>query len=234
MDLQRLRLHIMAGFLEPAHPSGIDKIIPNLGMVALPDQARLSAAFNGGFKALHGHYGMMVDATTLLPPIPEIATVAVYRDGRVQMGAWGRDLSPSPDMIAFRQNCPLLIDAGRINPALGTDARKAWGFTNNSDVTWRTGLGITQDRRFLIYAVGNGTTAQFLAQALLNAGAYMAMQLDINEYYAHFVTYSNTNSGGSGQGGNLVAQPLLDKMTHVADLFLVPYARDFFYLTWTG
>ena len=231
IDLSGLRLHIMAGFIEPAHPSGIDKVIPNLGMVSPQDQDKLVAAFNGGFKALHGHYGMMVDGITFLQPVDNIATVAVYQDGSVQMGAWGRDLLSSPDIVAFRQNCPPLIDAGQINPALSTDVRKSWGFTNNSDITWRTGLGITQDRRYLIYAVGNGTTAQFLAEALQKAGAYMAMQLDINQYYAHFVTYSNTNNPPSSLGDPLTAEPLLDEMIDIRKLFLVPYPRDFFYLT---
>jgi hypothetical protein len=231
IDLSGLRLHIMAGFLEPAHPSGIDRLIPDLGMVAPQDQAKLAAAFNGGFKALHGHYGMMVDGITLLPPVDDLATVAVYQDGSVRMGAWGHDLFSSSEMVAFRQNCPPLIDAGEINVALSTDARRSWGFTNNSDVTWRTGLGITQDRRYLIYAVGNGTTAKFLAEALQRAGAYMAMQLDINQYYAHFVTYSSTNNLPLTPGGPMIAQPLLDKMIDIRKLFLVPYPRDFFYLT---
>ncbi len=231
IDLSKLRLHIMAGFIEPAHPSGIDKIIPSLGMVSPEDLAKLTAAFNGGFKAVHGHYGMMVNGTILIQPIDEMATVAVYRDGSVQMGAWGRDLFSSPDMVSFRQNCPPLIDAGRINPAVSTGARKSWGFTNNSDITWRTGLGITQDRRYLIYAVGNGTSVQFLAEALQKAGAYMAMQLDINQYYAHFVTYSNKNDLAPSLGDQLIAEPLLDQMIDIRKLFLVPYPRDFFYLT---
>jgi hypothetical protein len=231
MDLAGLQLHLMAGFIEPAHPSGIDKVIPDLGMVAPQDQGKLVAAFNGGFKAVHGHYGMMVDATTLLQPVDGMATVAVYKDGSVQMGAWGVDIFPSPDMVAFRQNCPPLIDAGQINPALSTDARKSWGFTNNADVAWRTGLGITQDRRYLIYAVGNGTTAQFLAEAMQKAGAYMGMQLDINQYYAHFVTYSNANNPSSSPGSQLIAEPLLDKMIDIRKLYLVPNPRDFLYLT---
>lgn len=231
ISLSALKLHIMAGFLEPAHPSGIGNLIPDLGMVPPQDLSKLAAAFNGGFKALHGHYGMMVSGITLLPPVDGLETVAVYQDGSVRLGTWGTDLFASPDMVAFRQNCPPLLDAGRINPALSTDARKSWGFTNNSDVTWRTGLGITQDRRFLLYAVGNGTTAQFLAEALLRAGAYAAMQLDINQYYAHFVTYSSMESPPNSAGGQLTAQPLLDKMIDVHSLFLVPYPRDFFYLT---
>ena len=225
MDLTRLSLHVMPGIIEPAHPAGIDQVIQSLGMVPPSDWARLAVAFNGGFKAVHGRYGMMDNRLTLLPPIDGVATVAIYRDGSVKMGAWNKDIFPSPDMVAFRQNCPPLIDAGQINPALGTDASRAWGFSHNTDITWRTGLGLTQDGRTLIYAVGNGTNARFLAQALQEAGAYWAMQLDINQYYAQFDTYSQA---GAGQ---LVTQRLLDQMTDNPKLFLTPSVRDFFYVT---
>ncbi len=224
MDLTRLGLHMMPGIIEPAHPSGIEQRIPSLGMVPIADQAQLAAAFNGGFKAIHGHYGMMDNGLTLLPPVDGIATVAIYRDGTVKMGVWNKDLFPTPDMVAFRQNCPPLIDAGQVNPALNVDAARAWGFSHNTDITWRTGLGLTQDGRTLIYAVGNGTNAKFLAQAMQEAGAYWAMQLDINEYYAQFDTYSLVN-------GQLVNQRLLDQMTNTPGMYLTPDPRDFFYVT---
>jgi hypothetical protein len=56
MDLSKLQLNMMPGFIEPSHPSGITKAIPNLGMIPLSDQSILTAAFNGGFKGIHGHY----------------------------------------------------------------------------------------------------------------------------------------------------------------------------------
>ncbi len=224
MDLSRLRLHIMVGFIEPAHPSHIGNLIPNLGSISPQDESALVAAFNGGFKAVHGHYGMMVNGVTLLGPVQDMATVAVYQDGSVRLGSWGGSLAPSADMLAFRQNCPLLVEDGLLNPALSTNARKAWGITNNTDVTWRTGLGLSEDERYLIYAVGNGTTVQFLAEALQKAGAANAMQLDINQYYAHFVTYSQ----GSGHPQ---AERLLEQMIDERQLYLTPSPRDFFYLT---
>ena len=230
MDLTQLQLHLMAGFIEPAHPSGISQRIPDLGMVPAVDQRRLIAAFNGGFKAVHGHFGMMLDGLTLLSPIDGMGTIAIYDGGSVGMGVWGSGIKATSDMIAFRQNCPPLIQNGQLNPALATNAARAWGITNNTDVTWRTGLGLTQDGRYLIYAVGNGTDARFLGMALQEAGAYNAMQLDINQYYAHFVTYGSVvNTTGSGD--RLQAQRLLDQMTDVSNLYLTPYARDFFYLT---
>jgi hypothetical protein len=231
VDLSELQLHMMPGTVEPSHPSQIGQTIPDLGMVSREDQTHLMAAFDGGFKGIHGHFGMMVNGISLLPPIPDLATVALYQDGHVQIGVWGKDILPSSDMIAFRQNCPPLIDAGQINPDLSLDNRDAWGYTNNSDITWRTGLGITQDGRYLIYAVGNGTTAQTFSQAFHDAGAYSAMQLDINQFYAHFNTYQPVNNPAASQGFQLTGQRLLDEMINNPHLYLTPNTRDFFYLT---
>ncbi len=226
IDLSKLQLHMMPGYLEPSHPSGISQVIPGLGSVPPQDQSNLIAAFNGGFKGIHGHYGMMVNGVTLLPPIPNIATVAIYRDGHVQIGGWGKGILPSADIVAFRQNCPPLVEDGQLNPDLSLNNHLAWGYTGNTDITWRTGLGITQDGRYLIYAVGNGTSAETLAKSLLTAGAYNAMQLDINEYYAHFYTYQSAS-----QGSQMNEEQLLTQMTHSPHLYLTSSPRDFFYLT---
>jgi hypothetical protein len=231
INLTRLQLHIMPGSIEPAHPSHISQFIPDPGMIPSAYQNQLVAAFNGGFKSIHGHYGMMVNGLTLLSPIPNLATVAVYKDGHVAIGTWGKDMVLSPDMLAYRQNCPPLIDAGVINPSLSLDNRTPWGFTDNSDITWRTGLGITQDGRTLIYAVGNGTSAASLAQALSEAGAYAAMQLDINQYYARFYTYAPVSNPPDAQGFFTEGRRLLDQMINNPHLYLTPNPRDFFYLT---
>jgi hypothetical protein len=230
MDLSKLQLHMMTGTMDPANLSKIAVNIPNVGMVPPVDQNALIATFNGGFKGEHGNFGMMGNGITLLPPLPNLATVAVYKDGHVSLGVWGKDINPSSDMVSFRQNCPPLVENGQVNPALGMDNRNAWGYSGNSDITWRTGLGISQDGRYLIYAVGNGTSAQTLASSLQAAGAYNAMQLDINEYYAHFYTYQPTTPAAS-QGFKLVGSSLLDQMTNNPYIYLTPSPRDFFYLT---
>jgi len=230
MDLSRLQLHMMPGNLEPSHAPQILSAFPSLGTIPLSDQEKLVAAFNGGFKTINGHYGMMVNGVTLVPARPNMGTVAVYSDGHVQIGAWGKDIVPSADIVAYRQNCPALIDGGQLNPDLSYNNRNEWGYTGNTDITWRTGVGITQDGRYLIYAVGNGTSAMTMAQVLQSAGAYAAVQLDINQYYAHFETYQPAGSSNS-QGVRLVADRLLDKMVNDTSIYLTPHARDFFYLT---
>ena len=194
----------------------------------MADRTNLIAAFNGGFKAVNGSYGMMVDGVTLLPPQPGIATLAIYRDGHVNIGAWDGGISPSSDMVAYRQNCPLIVENGQLNQMVNVVNYVMWGNTiGNQDITWRTGLGITQDSRYLIYAVGNGTSVATLAQALLQAGAYNAMQLDINQHYSHFATYQPTGIPGRP----LIPVQLLDQMEKDDNLYLTPHSRDFFYLT---
>ncbi len=230
MDLSKLQLHMEPGYQEPSHSIPVVQAFPNLGTIPTSDQQTLIAAFNGGFKTVNGHYGMMVNGVTLLPARPNMGTVGIYRDGHVQIGMWGKDILPSADLIAYRQNCPPLIEAGALNPDLQYDNRNEWGYTGNTDITWRTGLGITHDGRYLIYAVGNGTSAMTLAQVLQQAGAYSAIQLDINQYYAHFDTYQPVNSS-TAQGPQLVAQRLLDKMINQLHIYVTPNARDFFYLT---
>ncbi len=228
MDLSQLQLNMMPGTKEPLPLTFMPRPIPNQGMVPPSQWNVLVAAFNGGFKAIHGHYGMMVDNMTLQAPTDRMATVAIYKDGTVRIGAWGTDIAPSPDIIAYRQNCPPLIENGQLTSYVYNSSRQLWGLTLTADATWRTGLGITQDGRYLLYAVGNGTTATSLAKALQAGGAYWAMQLDINSGYQHFMTYQTSSPGA---GLSLTAQPLLSQMTNDPSMYLTPNQRDFFYMT---
>ena len=122
------------------------------------------------------------------------------------------------------------MDAGQINSHVDDENRKEWGYTvKNLDTTWRSGLGITQDGQYLIYAAGNSLTVRSLAQALQQAGAYYAMQTDINGFYTRFVTYQPADSPKAPYP--LVADKLLKEMSGDPALFMHPYDRDFFYVT---
>jgi hypothetical protein len=231
IDLSRTRLHLVAGTLEPIAAPGTPRF-PRPGVIPADVQAdgSLLAAFNGGFKAVNGHYGMMVAGETILPPIDNLATLALYQDGSLRIGAWGRDIMPSPDLMAYRQNCPLLVDAGQVNLAVDDGSRVEWGSTvHNLDTTWRSGLGISRDGQFLIYAAGSSLTVQSLADALQTAGAYYAMQLDINSVFTIFDTFQPAPDARSSHP--VVAVKLLKQMVGGPRQFLVPDKRDFFYIT---
>ncbi len=232
IDLSQVQLHLVPGTVEPVAAKPIAGF-KRPGIIPTADQSPdvLLAAFNGGFKAIHGHYGMMVDGTTLLPARDDLATIALHSDGTIQIGQWGRDLTAADNLVWYRQNCPLLVDAGQINSHVDDENHVEWGYTvKNLDTTWRSGVGISQDGRFLIYAAGNSLTVRSLAQALQQAGAYYAMQTDINGFYTRFVIYRPADNP-KVTGHSLTADKLLNEMSGDPALFLHPYDRDFFYVT---
>lgn len=223
IDLRYARIQLVAGTREPQSPARVRRP----GAIPASDQqsGRLLAAFNGGFKAINGGFGIAVSGVTLLRPTAGLATLALYRDGSLRLGSWGADITATPDLAAYRQNCPLLLDGGRLTAQATTDNAALWGRTiGNKVATWRSGLGLSADGRYLTYAVGDGLTVPALGQALIQGGADRAMQLDINAYWTRFVTYAPVN-------GRLVAQKLLAQMAGDARQFLAPDSRDFFYVT---
>ena len=96
---------------------------------------------------------------------------------------------------------------------------------DGSVAVWRSGLGQSQDGRVLYYAAGDNLIAATLARALLAAGAYQAMQLDINNYWVYFGAVKTDRA-------RLDTTPLFDKMKgHGTRRYLNGYSRDFFYVT---
>jgi hypothetical protein len=223
-DLSRIQLHYQLGLLEPDVP---DKDL-STGQITSVDlqPGILLAAFNGGFKTLHGHYGIFVDGKELIPPIDTMGTLAIYKDNSIRIGEWGTDLSYTPDLVVYRQNCPLMIHNGEINPLVYNNSVNDWGGTFSGNiVTFRSGIGISQDGKTLYYYAGNGISMPILANAMLDAGAYQAMQLDINSYYVIFTKFEF-------QDNQWTSDPLLPKeMVDNLDRFLTPYPHDFFYIT---
>ena len=117
IDLARVALHFVLGTIEPVAVKGTPPL-QRPGAIPQADQApdRLLAAFNGGFKSVHGNYGVYDQGTTLVPMLDGIATLAIYKDGSIKLGAWGRDITMTQDLLTARQGCPLLVDKGQINP----------------------------------------------------------------------------------------------------------------------
>jgi Phosphodiester glycosidase len=224
LDLSRIQLHYQLGLLEPDVP---DKEL-STGQIPSVDlqPGILLAAFNGGFKTLHGHYGIFVDGKELIPPIDKMGTVAIYKDNRIRIGEWGTDLTNTPDLVVYRQNCPLLVHDGEINPLVYNNSVNDWGGTFSGNiVTFRSGIGLSRDEKTLYYFAGNGISMPILAKAMLDAGAYQAMQLDINSYYVLFTKFEFRDN-------QWTSDPLLPKeMVDNLGRFLTPYPHDFFYIT---
>ncbi len=226
-DLQNTRLHFVLGNTEPKSAVSI----PRTGLIPKRDMQPgfLLAAFNGGFRAQDGNFGVVTDGVTLIPLRDGLGTVGIYADGRVVIGEWGTDIQQTPDLVVIRQNGPLMIRNGVINPNIADNNPQDWGYTIGGKVaTYRSALGVSRDGRTLYYAAGGGLTRPELAKALLSAGVYQAIQMDINDYWVHFDAIQSI-------GQRLTAAPLLDIMMQEDDQrYLKGFTRDFFYVTATS
>jgi hypothetical protein len=151
----------------------------------------------------------------------------MYKDSSVRMGEWGAEIQPSPDMAAFRQNGPLVIQAGQINTQIYNNLPADWGYTVDDVLpTWRSGLALSADAKTLYYLCGPALSMEMLARSMLAvSGVTTGMQLDINTYWVHFVAVRP-------QAGRHGLEPLFpDMMRENIDRYLQPYSRDYFYVT---
>lgn len=186
------------------------------------NQARLVAAFNGGFRLPDSHGGMILGGEQIAPMRTGAATLTIDTDGVPNVGVWGRDIDPAQSLDSARQNLDLIVDGGAPVPNLLTDPNRRWGFTGpaNKSAVWRSGAGITADGA-LVWVGGPGLTVQSLAETLVRAGAIRGMQLDINHDWVQLNTYT-TAADGQTTGTKMLAD-----MHHTGDRWLTEDTRDF-------
>jgi hypothetical protein len=193
---------------------------PVRGPMSVPaaQRWRLLATFNSGFIYRDGHNGSSIGGAMYEPLKQGLATLIAYRDGRVDVSAW-RGGTVAGRQIAFaRQSLPLIVDNGKLNPALNDSTQ--WGFTlGNAVRVWRTGAGIDRHGN-LIYAAADDQTVTTLARILQRAGAVRAMQLDINPEWPTLITYDHR--------GGLDPNKVVPNYQQPATRYLVPDDRDFF------
>jgi hypothetical protein len=222
VDSRRVHLKMVGGTAEP----GGDRGVRGPGVIPKEDYKSLLVAFNGGFKGPHGGFGMVANGKEYMKMRNGLATICVSKNGSIKMGEYGRDFSWEEDFEACRQNVILLVDHGEISKRT-TEGNDTWGYVNVNSaefITWRSAVGMTKDGNLLI-AAGNSLSADSLARALYAAGAYMAMQLDIN------APYICTGLFFQQPDGSLKAEKFMDTMAPSASNYLGTRERDFFYLT---
>jgi len=197
--------------------------------------AGLVAAFNGGFQLKDAGGGYYTEGRLVAPLVAGAASLVITADGSVDIGAWGTDVTMTPDVVAVRQNLVPLVAAGQPTPAAAGPDWQAWGNTCGatscaSDVPgienqWRSGVGITADGA-LVYALGPDLDPLQLAQLLVQAGAVRAMELDINPNWPVLVTYDPPVPGGPAAPSN--GTGLLPGTAQGPATFFEPsWARDF-------
>jgi hypothetical protein len=196
--------------------------------------ASLVAAFNGGFKMADAHGGYYTEGRLIDPLVAGAASLVIYANGSVTVGAWGTNVRMSPAVVAVRQNLVPLVANGRPTALAASPDWQAWGntcgmFSCEASVPgierqWRSGLGVTTAGA-LVYAAGPTIDPLQLAQLLVRAGAVRGMELDINPAWPVFASYDPPTPDGlaaPSNGANLLNAKLGPKA-----FFELSYARDF-------
>jgi hypothetical protein len=182
----------------------------------------LLATFNGGFKLDSAGGGFYLNGSSKGSLVNGAASVVYYRNGTIDIGAWGSEVTMTSSVVGVRQNLKLLIDHGQISPKVNDAVNTAWGATlGGGYYVWRSGLGITKDHR-IIFVYGPALNVQELASLLKQAGAVEALQLDINPYWMSYETYR-----ANGHPANPTPQNLLPTQQQSALRYYSVYSRDF-------
>ncbi len=218
MSGRLLRLVQHPGFEDPGH----------LGLFATPDlvpasaRASLVATFNSGFKIKDARGAYYQNGHTVGSLTPGAASLVVYADGHTDIGAWGSEVSMTPQVVSVRQSLKLLVDHGQLAPNLDSNVQSNWGATiKGAYYVWRSGIGVTASGD-LVYVAGDALSVHSLAALLQRAGAVRAMQLDINVAWISYMWYTPGSSPTAPVPHKLVA------FQRPANRYLTDTSRDFF------
>ena len=189
----------------------------------------LVSAFNAGFRMQDAQGGYFTDNKTVVPLRSGAASSVIYRDGTMNIGAWGSDVSMNPDVVSVRQNLDLIVANSKPAAGLTASDTTRWGATLGGAATvWRSGMGITTEGA-IVYAGGPALTITALADLLIRAGAVRAMELDINTDWVQYSIFSPV-LGQPATPAN--GKPLLSTMAGGASgparYFASWWTRDFF------
>ncbi len=182
----------------------------------------LLATFNGGFKMDAAGGGFYLNGVTKGVLSQGAASLVFYRNGRVAIGQWGRELSMSSQVAGVRQNLRLVVDHGSVPSSVDQNVQSQWGATlGGGYYVWRSGVGITRDGR-IVFVYGPALSVRTLANLLQRAGAVEAMQLDINPTWMSYMYYRPTPGAASPKPVNL-----LPNQPEPADRYYTVNSRDF-------
>ncbi len=225
-DRRYLDLRLVAGTQEPQ--SKVVAVERRPGLVPSQDQGRLLAVFNGGFKAKHGSYGMLLDGDLFVPPKDDACAVAQYLDETIRIRSWPVLSGDVQKLSAYRQTPPCLVEQGELNPRLKSAYKsRRWGSAVGGvqDIR-RSAVGLDKTGRNLLYGFGDWVTPGELALAMKAAGAVDAAQLDINWSYTRFFLFDHPPGGPPH-----IRETIIPKLKFSKNRYIDKSSyRDFYYV----
>jgi hypothetical protein len=226
MPSSLVQLAAVPGTAEPSTDNPAAQTLPHRGLIPAPQRAQLLAAFNGGFRAEHGHHGMLVDGVLLIPPRADMCTIAGYESGALRIGTYSRLNAEAAKPLWFRQSPRCMVEQGVLHPGLRDQNARGWGSTLEGDtVIRRSSIALSEKGDVLYVAVTNFTTARALAVGMRAAGGWNVAQLDVNFSFPKFLLFPRDETGARHavslfQGFLFDADEMLEQATE----------RDFFYV----
>jgi hypothetical protein len=227
IDVARVQLTSVAGSVDPEAETPSGKAYARPAIIPPAQHASLVAAFNGGWRADHGHYGMKVDGVTLLAPKDASCTIAAYDDDTLGIGPWTDVAAKEPHMRFFRQTPPCLYSKGVRNPGLAAELTTNWGAAaDTSPIIRRSAIALDEHGMTLFVGVSDAMTAPALADGMRKAGGWDIAELDVNWSYPKILVFPTNASG------QRVAESLFPGFVFEKDEYIRKRSpRDFFYLT---
>jgi len=171
-------------------PGGRSWIFGN--RVAEEDKNNLVAAINGGFRLSHRAGGYYAEGKTVMPLLPDKATIGIDFLGNFSIGIWNETPLFNDQSIgqwaSLRQNLLPILIKGELNPALKSGY---WGGSGRGEIFILRSAVCTRKDGKIVFAISGMTDAIELARAMQLAECETAMQLDQNASYPRGLTYEN-------------------------------------------
>jgi hypothetical protein len=150
----------------------------------------LVAAFNSGFLMQNADGGYYTDDKTFKKLRLGAASVVIFKNGRMTVAKWGRDVLMTNQIASVRQNLDLIVDNSKEVHGLRNPESTKWGTViNPNEDVWRSGLGITPSGA-LVYVGGPGISLSDLADVMLRAGVEEGMELDYGLDWVQFSSFT--------------------------------------------
>lgn len=229
IDVRQIRLHLVAGTMEPMTKLKEAKEHKRTGLIPPEDIPSTLAVFNGGFKTTHGNYGIKAEGVLFVEPHGRACTVAMYPDDKLAIQSWETLESTVDQMVWFRQTPMCMYENGEMHKGLLVDTNTHWGATLDKDtVIRRSAVGLSEDGKVLYVGISEATSATAIAKAMHFAGAFNVAQLDVNWSYPKAFTVEPKGSDPS----DVEVKPIVDGFEFSPDDYVKKEAtRDFFYVT---
>ncbi len=242
----------------PYGPDGFNRMDPLIPLGNVPPfhWAETIGTISGGFQNRHSafrygelsktnkahQYGFMENGVMLASPNEGLATIIIYKDGRVELKRWtAQDREKLPSIRHLRQNGVPLIHRDEEGHGIPGKYVKFWSqgnWSGTADKQLMAPRGAaclieTPQDNYMVYAYFSGATPSAMARVFQAYGCSFALQLDMNSPGQAYASLFRPKGDGSSFDIELLVTNMHMYMGgHKTSprYFIKPDYKDFFYI----